>query len=253
MRILSSLTIAALSFATANAASLKASSSHEDASTAIKFDYAAVQARELSRVVKLTNSKLMTSPSSMMTIDARNLAEDSTIDLEVVKCFNETMNLGPGSALNIDMEAWLSEEDACNQNTLTCDLTSLYATAKTACDAVGGKIIKNDLIFCKEDFASIRPEAPPGDISILNIPMCFAQSCADDTHITDIFKVMIEFIKAFGDVSGAANVPDFKFITGEKCDSGQDTTGSTSSAGGANTFGSFFLATTVGIVALYTF
>ena len=73
-------------------------------------------------------------------------------------------------------------------STRVCDLSITEAAEKVKCDQLGGKIISDDILFCKEDFNS--DDWPGGDVRINNAPICLASSCKENTQLVHLFSSM---------------------------------------------------------------
>mmetsp|Transcript_1440 Transcript_1440/g.1371 ORF Transcript_1440/g.1371 Transcript_1440/m.1371 type:complete len:222 (-) Transcript_1440:232-897(-) len=181
---------------------------------------------KISHVVQSAQSQIQESFS----IKHRFLDENSDDLVCLIATF--AMGLNPvGSFENVS-------DEICNRSTLVCDLSSTEAAEKAKCDVLGGKIISDDILFCKEDFNS--DDWPGGDVRINNAPICLASSCKDNMQLVDLFtsmKPLLDMINA-GGTEVPLTLP--KSFLGEKCDSGAFL----SSARGSDAYGSFLLAST---------
>eukprot|EP00560_Eucampia_antarctica_P008243 CAMPEP_0197823998 /NCGR_PEP_ID=MMETSP1437-20131217/1313_1 /TAXON_ID=49252 ORGANISM="Eucampia antarctica, Strain CCMP1452" /NCGR_SAMPLE_ID=MMETSP1437 /ASSEMBLY_ACC=CAM_ASM_001096 /LENGTH=222 /DNA_ID=CAMNT_0043423451 /DNA_START=88 /DNA_END=756 /DNA_ORIENTATION=+ len=182
---------------------------------------------KISHVVQSAQSQIQESFS----IKHRFLDENSDDLVCLIATF--AMGLNPvGSFENVS-------DEICNRSTLVCDLSSTEAAEKAKCDVLGGKIISDDMLICKEDFGD-EQDMPDGDVKIINAPICLASSCKDNMQLVDLFtsmKPLLDMINA-GGTEVPLTLP--KSFLGEKCDSGAFL----SSARGSDAYGSFLLAST---------
>mmetsp|Transcript_1439 Transcript_1439/g.1370 ORF Transcript_1439/g.1370 Transcript_1439/m.1370 type:complete len:222 (-) Transcript_1439:231-896(-) len=181
---------------------------------------------KISHVVQSAQSQIQESFS----IKHRFLDENSDDLVCLIATF--AMGLNPvGSFENVS-------DEICNRSTLVCDLSSTEAAEKAKCDVLGGKIISDDILFCKEDFNS--DDWPGGDVRINNAPICLASSCKENTQLVHLFSSMRSVLAEMNDGKNKGyplTVP--KSFFGE-CDSGA----SLSSARGSDADVSFLLAST---------
>jgi len=169
-------------------------------------------------------------------------------------------------------------DDACDESTGICDFSSEMDEEKIKCDETGGKIILNDILFCKEemddgdeeapDMDMIFNNAPDMDIIFNNVPVCFPQICPDDSNMMELAAmaakmVVIIFAQMFGDLGDDTEMDmeaigmlgmkqecasGTKLATSDKKDT-ETETGGGSSAAVRNIVWSFSVAAAVGIGA----
>jgi len=85
-------------------------------------------------------------------------------------------------------------EDACDESGGICDFSSAKDEAKDMCDEVGGKIILNDFLLCKEDIVKgmMGEDAPDMDVIFVNAPVCLPQSCPDDSNLMELAAMAVK-------------------------------------------------------------
>ena len=148
------------------------------------------------------------------------------------------------------------KDNACDA-TGNCDFSIAKDEAKIKCDETGGKIISNDILYCKEDFGDDVEGAPDMDVIYNNAPVCFPQICPDDSNVIELGAMaskmfIISLAMAFGtevDMDMEEMGPGMK----EECASGTklatSDNGGGSSAAARNIIWSFSVAAAVGIGA----
>jgi len=91
-------------------------------------------------------------------------------------------------------------EDACDESGGICDFSSAKDEAKDMCDEVGGKIILNDFLLCKEDSMEDEDEDEGSgmdlifvnDVIFVNAPVCLPQSCPDDSNLMELAAMVVK-------------------------------------------------------------
>jgi len=110
-------------------------------------------------------------------------------------------------------------DDAC-EATGICDFSIIKDEEKIKCDENGGKIIMNDILFCKEDMDADM------DMIIYNAPVCFPQVCPDDSNAMELTAMgvkmfMIILAMMFGTDLTEIDMEEIPMVgTKEECASG---------------------------------